>query len=310
MNNEEDIGNLKGRIFNIQRYSTEDGPGIRSTVFMKGCPLTCLWCANPESQKSYPQVGHRDSLCKQCGHCIATCKLKAISFNPDGKGIVIDRNLCDNCGDCAKVCTESALTMHGKDYTLEEVFDEVKRDEMFYRNTGGGVTCSGGEPLAQPAFVATLFEKCRQVGIPTALDTTGHASRSALEQVLAYTDLFLFDLKCMDKDDSLAAVGQSNELMLENAEYVMKSDVPVLVRIPLIPGITEKTENIEKIAEFVKRVNPKTPINVLPYHRLGVSKFRMMDMPYKLGELGPIPQERLDEVAEIFGSHGLECEIV
>ena len=310
MSNSGEDNGLKGRIFNIQRYSTEDGPGIRSTVFLKGCPLTCLWCANPESQKSYPQVGHRDSLCKQCGNCMAACTEKAISFNPDGKGIIIDRDLCNNCGECAKVCTEGAMTMIGKDYTLEEVFEEVKRDEMFYRNTGGGVTCSGGEPLAQPAFVAALFERCRQVGIPTALDTTGHASRSALEQVLPYTDLFLFDLKCMDSADSLAAVGQSNELMLENAEYVMQSDVPVIIRIPLIPGVTEKTENLQKIATFVKGVNPETPINVLPYHRLGVSKFRMMDMAYKLGNLEPISQERLDEVAEIFCSRGLVCEIV
>jgi len=310
MNNTGEGNGLKGRIFNIQRYSTEDGPGIRSTVFLKGCPLTCLWCANPESQKSYPQVGHRDSLCKQCGNCVATCKVQAISLNPDGKGIVIDRDLCNNCGDCTKVCTESALTMHGKDYTLEEVFEEVKRDEMFYRNTGGGVTCSGGEPLAQPAFVAALFEKCRQVGIPTALDTTGHASRSALDQVLAYTDLLLFDLKCMDSNDSLAAVGQSNELMLENAEYAMKGDVPIIIRIPLIPGITEKTENLQKIAEFVKRVNPEIPINVLPYHRLGASKFRMMDMTYELDDLEPISKDRLAEVAGIFDSHGLECEIV
>jgi len=310
MSNTGEGNGLTGRIFNIQRYSTEDGPGIRSTVFLKGCPLTCLWCSNPESQKSFTQIGHRDSLCKQCGTCMAACTFEAISFNPDGKGIIIDRGRCNNCGECAEVCTEGALTMHGKDYTLEEVFDEVKRDEMFYRNTGGGVTCSGGEPLAQPAFVAALFERCRQVGIPTALDTTGHASRFALEQVLAYTDLFLFDLKCMDGTDSLAAVGQSNELMLENAEYVMKSDVPVIIRIPLIPGITEKTENLQKIAAFVKRVNPQTPINVLPYHRFGVSKFRMMDMKYELEDLEPISKERLDEVAEIFGSYGLECEII
>jgi pyruvate formate lyase activating enzyme len=310
MSNTGQNSGLTGRVFNIQRYSTEDGPGIRSTVFLKGCPLACLWCANPESQKSFPQVGHRDSLCKQCGNCMAACTVKAISLNPNGKGIIIDRNLCNNCGDCTRICTERALTMHGKDYTLDEVFEEVKRDEMFYRNTGGGVTCSGGEPLAQSAFVAALFERCRHVGIPTALDTTGHASRSAFEQVLAYTDLVLFDLKCMDSADSLAAVGQSNELMLENAEYVMKSDVPVVIRIPLIPGITEKTENLKKIAEFVKRVNPETPINVLPYHRLGVSKFRMMDMNYELDDLEPISKERMAEVAEIFGSFSLECEIV
>lgn len=310
MNNAEDISELKGRIFNIQRFSTDDGPGIRSTVFLKGCPLNCLWCSNPESQKSFPQVGHRDSLCKQCGNCVNACPIEAISLNPDGKGIIIDREICNNCGECTEVCTEGALTMHGEDLTLEEVFEEVKRDELFYRNTGGGVTASGGEPLMQAPFVAALFKLCRNSGIPTALDTTGHAPRSALDQVLEYTDLMLYDLKCMNNDDSISAVGQPNNLMLENAEYVMKSNVPVIIRIPLIPGITEKTGNLQGIAEFVKRVNPSTPINVLPYHRYGVSKFRMMDMNYELAELGPIPKERLTQVAEIFDSLKLECEIV
>jgi len=200
--------------------------------------------------------------------------------------------------------------MHGKDITLEEVLDEVKRDEMFYRNTGGGVTASGGEPLFQADFVAALFERCHQVGIHTALDTSGHASRSALKQVLTHTDLVLYDLKCIDNDDSLVAVGKPNKLMLQNAEYVMKSDVPVIIRIPLIPGITEKTENLQKIAEFVRWVNPSTTVNLLPYHRLGMSKFHMMDMNYELGDLEPIIEERLVEVAGIFDSLKLECEIV
>jgi len=307
---ERDLNGLKGRVFNIQRYSTDDGPGIRSTVFMKGCPLNCLWCSNPESQKSYPEVGHRDTLCQQCGTCLKTCSVVAISLNPDGKGIIIDRSLCNNCGECVKVCPQGALTMHGKDLTLEEVLDEVKRDEMFYRNTGGGVTASGGEPLFQADFVAALFERCHQVGIHTALDTSGHAPRSALEQVLVHTDLVLYDLKCMENGDSLVTVGQPNKLMLQNAEYVMKSDVPVIIRIPLIPGITEKTENLQKIAEFVRWVNPSTTVNLLPYHRLGMSKFHMMDMNYELGDLEPIIEERLVEVAGIFDSLKLECEIV
>lgn len=310
MSYERDLNGLKGMIFNIQRYSTDDGPGIRSTVFLKGCPLTCLWCSNPESQNSFPEVGHRDTLCRQCGSCAKTCPTAAVSLNQDGKGVKIDRSLCNNCGECVGVCTEGALTMHGKDISLEEVLEEVKRDVMFYRNTGGGVTASGGEPLFQAEFVAALFEHCQRVGIPTALDTSGHAPRSALEQVLAHTDMVLYDLKCMDNEDSLVAVGQPNRLMLENAEYVMKSDVPVVIRVPLIPGITEKTENLRQMAEFVKRVNPSTPVNVLPYHRLGMSKFRMMDMDYELSQLEPLSKERLAQVADIFDSFKLECEIV
>jgi pyruvate formate lyase activating enzyme len=312
MSDAETIEELKGRIFNIQRYSTNDGPGIRTTVFLKGCPLSCLWCCNPESQKSLIEVGHRDPLCNRCGRCIEFCGQKgqkAISLNPDGKGVRIDRKLCNNCGECIGVCAEGALVMQGRDVSVEEVFKEIKKDEMFYRNSGGGVTASGGEPLMQVAFVAALFERCHKAGIHTALDTSGHAPRSALKQVLAHTDLVLYDLKCMDNDESMAAVGQPNKLILENAEYVMKSAVPVIIRIPLIPGITEKTENLRKIAEFVKRVNPSTPINVLPYHRLGVSKYRMMDMDYKISELEPQSKERLAQAVEIFRSLGLNCKI-
>lgn len=301
---------LKGRVFNIQRYSTDDGPGIRSTVFLKGCPLSCLWCSNPESQESVSQVGHRDALCQQCGLCAGVCPQKAIILNLGGKGITIDRKLCDNCGECVTVCTSGALTMHGRQLSVEEVFEEVKKDEMFYRNTGGGVTASGGEPLMQSEFVAALFQRCHEAGIHTAIETCGHAPRAALEQVLEHTDLFLYDLKCMDSEKSVAVVGQPNKLMLENAEYVMNSDAEVIIRIPLIPGITEEAENLRQIAEFVKRVNPKTPLNVLPYHRLGVSKYRMMDMDYELTEAEPVPEERLKRVAEIFKSHNLECEIV
>lgn len=309
MSNSETIGELKGCVFNIQRYSTGDGPGIRSTVFLKGCPLSCLWCANPESIRSFPEVGHRDSLCKRCGRCIESCGQKAISLNDDGKGTIIDRKLCNNCRECVGFCTEGALVMHGQTFSVEDVFEEVRKDAMFYQNTGGGVTASGGEPLLQADFVAALFQRCQQSGIPTALDTSGYAPLSALKQVLEHADLVLFDLKCMDNYESMAAVGQSNKLILENAEYVMKSDVPVIIRIPLIPGITEKTENLRSIAEFVKRVNPDTPINVLPYHRLGVSKYRMMDMDYKIRELEPLSQERITEVVEIFKSLGLQCEI-
>jgi pyruvate formate lyase activating enzyme len=303
---------LKGRIFNIQRYSTNDGPGIRTTVFLKGCPLSCLWCCNPESQKSFIEVGHRDPLCNRCGRCIEFCGQKgqkAISLNPDGKGVRIDRKLCNNCGECIGVCAEGALVMQGRDVSVEEVFAEIKKDEMFYRNSGGGVTASGGEPLMQAAFVAALFERCHQSGMHTALDTSGHAPRSALKQVLAHTDLVLYDLKCMDNAESMIAIGQPNKLILENAEYVMKSAVPVIIRIPLIPGITEKAENLRKIAEFVKQVNPSTPINVLPYHRLGVSKYRMMDMDYKISELEPQSKERLAQAVEIFRSLNLNCKI-
>lgn len=310
MSTEGAVAAPKGRIFNIQRYSTDDGPGIRTTVFLKGCPLTCLWCANPESQNRFREVGHRDALCNQCGLCVKACTSGAISLKQGAKGVSIDRALCSNCGDCVGVCAEGALVKHGQDLSVEEVLDEVKRDRTFYRNTGGGVTASGGEPLSQSAFVAALFQRCRQTGIHTAIETSGYASRAALDRVLKHTDLLLYDLKCMDNDDTIVRVGQPNKLILSNAEYVMKSDTPVIIRIPLIPGITDSAQNLRDIAEFVKAVNPETPINVLPYHRLGISKFRMLDRDYELTGLAPLPEGGLAHAVEIFESMDLKCEAV
>ena len=204
-----------GIVFNIQKYSIQDGPGIRTTVFLKGCPLRCAWCANPESQHAEPQIAHRDSLCSKCGRCVDACQEKAISV--DAKGIYIDRKLCTNCGKCIDVCSPQALKMFGDKMSVREVFEKIREDAEFYRNSGGGVTVSGGEPLAQPDFVAALFRLCWNNGIETCIETSGCASSKALMEILPYTSLVLFDIKLGNPAAYRRWTSKSNEEILRKS---------------------------------------------------------------------------------------------
>ncbi len=297
-----------GRVFNIQRFSTEDGPGIRTTVFLKGCPLTCLWCANPESQQIRRQVAHNDALCDRCGRCAPACARQAISLT--GSGIRIDRNLCDDCGDCVKVCGPRSLRMIGDDKTVDEVMEEILRDRHYYRSSQGGVTCSGGEPLTQAPFVAELFERCQDEGLHTTLDTTGHGSARALSEVLKHTNLVLFDLKVMDDALHRKTTGITNRQILRNARLVSGSSAQMIIRVPLIPGVSDTDGNLTAIARFVKELRPGIVVNVLPYHRFGMNKYAMLDQPYPMNDAQPLEHDRVAQTVEMFGAHGLECEIV
>ena len=299
---------LTGRIFNIQRFSTEDGPGIRTTVFLKGCPLTCLWCANPESQQTRRQLAHNDALCDQCGRCLTACSKQAIELT--ATGIRVNRDLCDNCGACVKVCGPRALRMIGDDKTVDEVVEEVLRDRLYYRSSQGGVTCSGGEPLMQAPFVAALFERCQDEGLHTTLDTTGHGSARALTAVLQHTDLVLFDLKVMDDALHRQTTGITNRQILKNARIVSASPAQMIVRVPLIPGVSDTDENLTAIARFAKELRPGIVVNVLPYHRFGMNKYAMLDRPYPMNDAQPLTRERVAQVVGMFEACGLECEIV
>ena len=300
---------VTGRIFNIQRFSTEDGPGIRTTVFLKGCPLMCPWCANPESQLGILEIGHSDPLCDHCGRCIPACDKQAIALNPEG-GIVINRACCDHCAKCVAVCGPRALRVLGDDYTVDAVFGEIKKDEAYYRNSGGGVTCSGGEPLTQARFVAALFKRCHQAGIHTTLDTCGAGPRRALERLLDHTDLVLFDLKLIDDDAHRAITGWSNSEILRNAKLVVSKGVRLIARVPIIPGFTDSDDNISAIAGFVRTLGIGIPVNVLPYHRFGMNKYRMLDRAYEPGELKPPTGEEVTRVVRRLESLGLACEVV
>jgi pyruvate formate lyase activating enzyme len=276
---------------------------------LKGCPLVCPWCANPESQLGVAEVAHGDTLCDHCGRCVAVCDRRAITLRAEG-GVTIDRTRCDQCARCVDVCGPRALRVLGRDETVEAVFEEVSKDEAYYRNSGGGVTCSGGEPLAQARFVAALFRRCHEAGIHTTLDTCGAAPRRALERVLEHTDLVLFDLKLMAEAAHVAVAGRSNRQSLDNLRRVVERGVRLIVRVPLIPGITDSDENIGAIAGFVRTLGAGIPVDVLPYHRFGMNKYAMLDRPYGPGDLQPPSAERVAAVVRRFESLGLACEVV
>jgi pyruvate formate lyase activating enzyme len=300
---------VTGQIFNIQRFSVQDGPGIRTTIFMKGCPLACPWCSNPESQQSHPELAHVDSLCDGCGRCLPVCGPKAISL--EGEGVRVDQKLCDGCGRCVEACAPGALKTYGREISVEEALQEIEKDAPYYRNSKGGVTASGGEPLRQPRFVTALFERCRAAGIHTALDTCGYATREALGSVLEHTDLVLYDLKLIDDAVHTKILETSNHPILENARFAVGSGVPLIIRIPLVPGITEHDANIGAMVRFVEELGEGvTAIHVLPYHRFGLDKYPMLDREYQLGELTPPREERIRAVVESFGVLGLDCEII
>lgn len=301
----------KALIFNIQRFSVQDGPGIRATVFLKGCPLHCPWCSNPESQNRWVEVMHRNSLCNNCGACIDTCDLKALSINAPGeKGMRIDRKRCNNCGKCVEACVEGALTSCGREISDEEVFSLVQKDQLYYRNSGGGVTCSGGEALEQAEFVSALFKRCREGGLHTTLDTCGAAPAAALDKVLPYTDLVLFDLKLMAPHAHRQILKASNGVILRNARIIAAKQIPMWIRVPLIPGITDTDENLRTVASFVKQLDGNiTRVDLLPYHRLGVGKYQMLDREYQLLDLDPYSQIELQRIRDRMLSWGVTCDI-
>ncbi len=302
---------ITGNIFNIQRFSVQDGPGIRTTVFMKGCPLKCLWCSNPESQSNNPDIAHRDSLCNGCKKCLYACSQSAIQVVSDGDKykLRIDKENCNNCGKCIEVCAVEALKIFGQSMTLDTVIDEVKKDSLFYANSGGGVTAGGGEPLYQASFVAELLHRCKDIGIHTTLDTCGFAKTSVFERVLNETDLVLFDLKLMDGRLHKKYTSKDNQVILRNLKLVVAKGIPTIIRIPLIPGINDCAENLIEIADLIKRLNIKLHIDLLPYHRFGESKYKMLDREYKLAGLEPLTNVQLQNAVEIFTLHGLDCSI-
>lgn len=299
--------NNTGIVFNIQRYSIDDGPGVRTTVFMKGCPLACLWCSNPESQSGLPEVTYRYTSCKRCGTCVKVCPEQAVTLSNDG--VHIDRVKCTVCGECVKNCLPEALQISGKRMTLDEVWKVVKKDADYYEASGGGVTASGGEILAQADFVAALFKRCREAGYHTCADTSGFGDPAALLKILEYADLVYFDLKHMDPEAHRQYMGQSNELILNNLELVVKTGVPLVIRAPLIPGYNNSDENLRAMAAKVAEIAKDSVVNLLPYHRYGANKYRMIDMTYQLEDVPELTSDELLHAKEIIESYGLKCEI-
>lgn len=297
----------KGLIFNIQRYSTEDGPGIRTTLFMKGCPLRCSWCHNPEGQAAHPELVFNDSKCIGCTSCVNACPEGAITFTENGPRT--DRSKCCNCGTCAQVCPSGARELIGKYVSPEEAVAEVEKDVLFYRNSGGGVTVGGGEPTMQPRFLVDLLRKCQQKGIHTALDTSGYVKMATLERVLKHVDLVLYDIKHIDPVKHTRHAGVSNDLVLENARTVCGTGIPVIVRVPVIPRCTDEEDNIRGIAAFVSGLGAVVRVDLLPFHRLGEPKYRQLDRDYDFEGTQPPTDEHMESLKQTVESYGLEARV-
>ena len=301
-------GDVTGVVFNIQRYSIHDGPGIRTTAFLKGCPLRCAWCQNPESQILRPEIFFVSENCKGCGTCAQACQQGAIAV-VDGLART-DRAKCVGCGECTEVCPNEARNLMGRTATALEVFQELAADEIFYQRSGGGATLSGGEPLAQPEFAMAVFRLCREASIHTALDTCGHAPWETMRQVLEYVDLVLYDLKHMDPEQHKRYTGVSNELILENAKRIHQLGIPMLARVPVIPGHNDDQENMVATAVFIAtELGESTPVHLLPYHRLGETKHERMEQGNKSLAADPPSDEQMEEMREVYESFGLEVHL-
>jgi pyruvate formate lyase activating enzyme len=293
---------VTGVITEMKRYAIHDGPGIRTTLFVKGCPLRCKWCSNPEAWEPYPQIYFKANLCKGYGKCGEVCSVGAVSMNKKNK---INRKLCTLCMKCVEACPYGALAIVGKKVTTKEIVKEVAKDKIFYEKSGGGVTISGGEPLFQPNFVSKIFELCHKKGISTALDTCGYADPKVIEYVLKHVDLVLLDLKHMDPLVHKKLTGASNELILKNAK-LMASKCNTRISLPLIKGINDSEENIRNTIEFVASLNLEY-IDVEPFHKLGRSKYKMLGMKDPFSNFKDVPSEEADKVIEMIESYGLKA---
>jgi pyruvate formate lyase activating enzyme len=293
---------ISGNIFNIQHFSVHDGPGIRTVIFLKGCPLQCLWCSNPESQKYEPEIAYKQGQCisvKQCGLCISKCPQHAIQKNKSS-GISIDRMKCDNCGKCAQVCPSNALVLLGKDYTVKDILDKVSEDDNFYWRSGGGPTLSGGEPFIQPEFVGNLLKELKKRGYHNVVETCGFFDMSALGMDLALNniDLMLYDIKHIDDNKHKAHTGHSNERILSNLIKISNSydDIDIIARTPVIPGFNDTDKDIQDIANFLRNVTNLKSYELLSYHSFGAPKYAQLGRKYALYNINPLKQDRLDEL--------------
>jgi len=297
-----------GVIFDFKRYAIHDGPGIRTTVFFKGCPLNCPWCHNPEEKLLTPEFMWTKNRCLGCGDCVASCPDGAISF-VDGS-IQLDDDMCNICGRCVSVCMADALETVGEEMTVMQVMEEVERDSAFFEESGGGVTFSGGEPLAQPEFLASLLKECRRRGIHTAVDTSGYVDTERLLGFSERVDLFIYDLKVMDPERHRRYTGVSNALILKNLEELSKAGSNVVVRVPLIPGMNDDDGNIRELGELLLTLRNVKDVSLLPYHKAGVEKQRRLTRSKDSIFTSVLPpQERLEEIMAYLENFGLNVKI-
>lgn len=305
----------KGVVFNIQRYTVHDGPGIRTELFLKGCPLRCRWCSNPEGLNKRPEPGVYLSKCigrEKCGRCADVCPANECLGFKDGKLSSIDRELCTGCMKCSSVCPADAVKAWGGEMTADEVMSIILRDKEYYRKSGGGVTISGGDPLVQSDFVAEIFKRCKQENIHTCLESTFYAQWSVIEKVLPYSDMLITDIKHMDSGEHKRHTGVANELILNNLARISETGKQIVVRIPVIPGVNDDTGNISATADFIleRMGNRIQKLQLLGFMRLGEEKYASLGAEYSMKNTDFDRDEfnkHLKKLAGYFTSRGIDC---
>jgi pyruvate formate lyase activating enzyme len=296
--------NIRACIFNIQKYSIHDGPGIRTVVFFKGCPLSCLWCSNPESQDTKIQIICDKTKCVQCLHCIEICPEQAITLS--NNHIQIDSKKCSSCFSCTSSCAKKAFSIEGKSLTLDEVMKEVMKDEMFYEESNGGVTLSGGEVLMQHEFASELLRLLKEKNIHTAIETTGYANNEIFLKFIDNVDLLLFDIKHYDREKHFKATNVYNDIIIENLKIAIERNKEVIIRIPVIPNINSSLDDAKGFCKLLKSINAKK-VNLLPFHQFGQKKYELLNKSYTFENIAQLHEEDLIPYKQIFIDHGFDC---